>query len=165
VNTAGIVMRAMRPEDARIVLQIHRASIRGLVAHHYSPAVVEAWAPPITDSMVERLQANRRNTVPVVAEVDGELVGFATLSVTDSALQSCYVHPKAVRRGVGSALVAEIERIAVERGIASLHVEASINAEVFYAALGYRKVEDAEHVLSSGQRMRSVNMVKLLIRE
>jgi GNAT superfamily N-acetyltransferase len=68
--------------------------------------------------------------------------------------------PSAARTGVGTALVKEIERVAIEGGVKRLHLEASVNAEPFYLAMGYEVVERGEHVLNSGQPMACVRMVK-----
>ena len=44
----------------------------------------------------------------------------------------------------------------------NLELDASLNAEPFYAALGYEAVERGEHVLRSGLRMAAVKMRKNL---
>jgi putative acetyltransferase len=105
---------------------------------------------------------NQDNEIRLVAEVDGSLVGLGCLVVQNAELRACYVAPGAARKGVGSALVREIERIAREHGLDHLHLDASINAEPFYSALGYEVVERGEHVWPSGQRMEAVTMRKAL---
>jgi Acetyltransferase (GNAT) domain len=47
------------------------------------------------------------------------------------------VVPEAARRGVGTALVKEIKRIPTTNGVQALESLASVNAEPFYASLGY----------------------------
>jgi len=94
--------------------------------------------------------------------MEGEIVGVGALVLATSELRACYVLPSAVRKGVGSAIVREIERIALENGLASLQMESSVTAEPFYKALGYEVVDYGEHLLSSGDRMACVKMRKLL---
>jgi putative acetyltransferase len=97
-----------------------------------------------------------------VAEIDGEPVGIGAMVVSNSELRACYVAPSAARRGVGSALVADIERIAREHGLDHLQLESSITAEPFYSALGYQVEGRGEHLLSSGVPMAAVKMRKRL---
>ena len=80
----------------------------------------------------------------------------------NSELRACYVAPSAARRGVGSALVAEIERIGREHGLLYLRLDSSLTAQPFYTALGYQVEERHEHVLSSGVAMIAIKMRKQL---
>lgn len=149
-------------EEARRFLEIHHAAVRGIAAKDYPASVVEAWARPITEQVIERFLANRDREVRLVAEVDGESVGIGALAVSNSELRACYVAPSAARRGVGSALVFEIERIAREHRLDHLHLESSITAEPFYSALGYRVESRGELLLAPGVRMAAVKMRKRL---
>ena len=79
---------------------------------------------------------NHDDEIRLVAELDGELVGIGALVLADSELRACYVVPAAARKGVGSALVAEIERIARQHGLTHLELLSSLTAEPFYRALG-----------------------------
>ncbi len=130
----------------------------------YPSAIVEAWAPlPITDESVGRFLANPDNETRLVAELEGEVVGIGALVVAKSELRACYVTPKALRKGVGSALVREIETIAREHGLTYLQSDSSVTAEPFYRALGYAVRGRGEHVLHSGHRMICVKIEKRLV--
>jgi putative acetyltransferase len=72
------------------------------------------------------------------------------------------VEPEAARKGVGTALVREIERIAEESGLQRLELLASVNAESFYTFLGYQADGRTELVLRTGVSMAAVKMVKTL---
>jgi putative acetyltransferase len=153
----------LQPEEARQFLEIHRASIRGIAAKDYPFSVIATWAPlPITDETVERFLANPDEEVRLIADLDGEPAGIGAIVVGASELRACYVAPRAARHGIGSALVAEIERIARQHGLAHLQLKSSVTAEPFYAALGYRAEERVEHVLRSGVAMVAVKMRKQL---
>jgi putative acetyltransferase len=158
----SVIVREMRPEDARLFLEIHHAAVRGLAAQDYPASVVDAWAAPITDQVIERFLANRDRELRLVAELDGEPVGIGAIVVGHAELRACYVAPHAARRGVGSALVAEIARIARERGLDHLDLESSITAVPFYSALGYHVETRGVHLLSPGVPMAAVTMRKRL---
>jgi len=162
VGAGPVTVREMRPEDARRFLEIHHAAVRGIAAKDYPPSVVDAWAQPITDQLIERFLANRDRELRLMAEIDGEPVGIGAIVISHSELRACYVAPNAARRGVGSALVAEIERIAREHGLDHLELESSITAEPFYATLGYTVERRGEHVIAPGVAMAAITMRKRL---
>jgi putative acetyltransferase len=163
MTAVPVSIRPMRTEDARRFLEIQREAVRGIAARDYPPAVVEAWAPlPITDDVRERFLHNRNHEVRLMAEIGGRAVGIGALVVGRAELRACYVVPGAARRGVGTALVAEIERLAREHGLVELQLQASLTAEPFYAALGYRVVERGELVLAPGVPMAAITMRKTL---
>jgi putative acetyltransferase len=159
----AIVIRRMRLEDARSFLEVHRAAVRGIAATDYAPVVIEAWAPlPITDKVVENFLANPENELRLVAEVAGEIVGIGAIVLEKAELRACYVMPKMVRKGVGSALVREIERIANKNNLTHLEMDASVNSEPFYTALAFEIKSRGDHILQSGERMACVKMRKTL---
>jgi putative acetyltransferase len=134
----SIEVREMLNDDALAFLQVHHAAVRGIAAKDYPPEVVEAWAPmPITDQSIERFLTNPDGELRLVAEIDGRIVGIGALVLAKSELRACYVAPQAARRGVGSALMHELERIARDNGLANLQMDSSVTAEPFYLAPGY----------------------------
>jgi putative acetyltransferase len=158
----SILVRRLRPGEERLYLEIVNGAISGVEDGYYSPEALAAWHVPITADSLAYLADNPDGEVRLVAELNGEPVGIGALIVAQSELGACYVLPAAARRGVGSALVGEIERLALARGLAALSVSASLNAEPFYAALDYDVGERREIVLRNGHRMMSVRMHKAL---
>jgi putative acetyltransferase len=158
-----IVVRRMRPDEARRFLEIHHESVRGLADKDYPPTVIDAWAPlPITVERLQRFLENRDGEVRLIAERDGAPVGIGALVVANAELRACYVVPGVARRGVGAAIVAEIERLAREHGLDHLQLESSVTAEPFYRALGYRVEKRGELVIAPGVQMAAITMWKPL---
>ena len=157
-----IIVRPLRADEGRVYLEIVNSAVRGLASRHYPSDVIAAWTVPITDESVDALMANADAEIRLLAELDGTPVGIGALIVGSSELRACYVAPPAARRGCGSALVREIERLARESGLQRLQLLASINAEPFYLALGYQVCERCQHVLAGGQPMAAVRMEKSL---
>jgi putative acetyltransferase len=158
----SVTVRSMRPEDAGRFLEIQGDAVRGLAAKDYPPSVIEAWAAPLTPQFMERFLANPDREIRLIAELDGHSAGIGAIVVDDSELRACYVDPSAARRGVGRALVVEIERIAREHQLDHLHLEASITAEPFYLALGYQVERRHDFFLRAGVPMSAVQMRKRL---
>jgi len=157
-----ITVRPLREDEGRIYLEIVNSAIRGLAVSHYPPEAIEGWVVPVTDETVRDLMLNRDNEIRVMADLDGEPVGIGALVLERLELRACYVSPRAARRGCGSALVHEIERLARENGLTRLELAASINAEAFYAAHGYEVRDRSDVVLGNGHRMAAVWMGKNL---
>jgi putative acetyltransferase len=133
-DRVSIKVREMLNDDARTFLEVHHAAVRGTAAQDYPPQVVADWAPiPVTNKNVERFLAHLDGEIRLVAEIDGTIVGIAALVLADCELRGCYVAPEAARKGVGSALVREIERIARDHGLAYLQMDSSVTAEPFYS--------------------------------
>jgi putative acetyltransferase len=157
----SLVLRRVCTEDARRFLEVHHAAVRGIAVKDYPQAVIEDWAPlPITDDAVSAFLANPHHEYRIVAEIDREIVGIGGLVVQNRELSACYVDPSSARRGVGTAIVHELERVARLHGLSELELDSTLTAEAFYAALGYTLVARGDHVLHSGRAMASVRMQK-----
>lgn len=82
-----------------------------------------------------------RNQV-FVAEQGDRVVGFATIvprEGNDAELEGIFVEPSEWRKGIGNALLRQIEREAQAWGANRLHVVASPNVEGFYTAGGFTR--------------------------
>ncbi|OUL19583.1 hypothetical protein BV378_32730 [Nostoc sp. RF31YmG] len=161
---SNIKVRRCLPSDAESVLKVHRAAIHGTASSCYPKEIIQYWASPITPS---KIKAFANNTVigeetRIVAEINGQIVGFGAVVVSNSELRAVYVSPKFGRSGVGTAILQELERLARERGLSELHLNASLNAEPFYQVNGYINEGFEEHILRSGRKMPSVRMGKKL---
>jgi [ribosomal protein S18]-alanine N-acetyltransferase len=82
----------------------------------------------------------------VVAQGDARLLGFGIMKYHDDEahLLLLAVRPDAVRRGIGSSLVAWLERSASVAGVRQVVLEARLTnqaARAFYARLGYHEVQ------------------------
>jgi putative acetyltransferase len=127
-------LRPFLSADAPLLAEIFRESVETLAAEDYDDDQRAAWAAAADDedAFARRLAAD----LCIVASLDGQLAGFATLR--DGALfDMLYVHPRAARRGVGSALADAVEKLAGARGAREISVDASDAACDFFAARGY----------------------------
>ena len=106
-----------------------------------------------TEELLERhLFSERPAAEALIAEVDGEAVGFALFFTTFSTfvgrpgiwLEDLYVRPEQRRAGVGRALLEHLARIAAEHECGRVEWAAldwNAAALEFYAGLGARPVE------------------------
>lgn len=153
-----VSIREARPEDAQSVRDVHAASIRALGRFHYDEQQIDSWSDlddveyPITEE----------DTYVVVAEEDGIIVGFGEMDLDGGQLRAIYVSPAESRRGVGTALLRELEAVAQANGLDELHLSASLNAVPFYEHHGYRPGEDTTHESSGRVELEVIRMEKPL---
>jgi ribosomal protein S18 acetylase RimI-like enzyme len=133
------VIRPATPDDAEAVARVHVETWRAAYAHALSPEGLASL------SVTERTELHRRSP-PVVAELDGEIVGFVSVGPgtdadTDGELYAIYVLPDHWGSGVGRALMQAGEERLRELGHqhAILWVlEDNPRARRFYEAAGWR---------------------------
>ena len=145
--------------DAEAVRQVHGTSIRQVCAADYSARQIEAWASPARIEQYQFAIARHEFHVAVASAI---VIGFSELDRERGEVKAVYVDPAWLRRGVGSALLAELERVAREVRLGELQLEASLTAQPFYLAAGYCAVRRATHILSSGEGLSCVQMRKAL---
>lgn len=115
-TVTGVNLRLARPEDADATREIYNAEVTGsTVTFDLVPRSLEeqqAWLDDRSGAMAV-----------VVAEVEGRVVGFASLSpyrdrpaYATTVEDSVYVHAEFRGRGVARALLAELLDIAATRG-------------------------------------------------
>lgn len=167
-------IRTAEPTDADAVRRVHRASIEGFGPAAYDPEQVEAWASGC-ESADYATPISSDDVYFAVAERGGEVVGFGSLRLeatgdcertTDAEVTAVYVHPEVAREGIGTELLADLEREARERGRPRLRLSSSLNAVPFYEHHGYERVRTRTHEFSghrsTGVEGRVVEMRKEL---
>lgn len=149
-------IREATPDDVEAIREVHAESIVGLGPEAYSEEQVEAWAAGC-ESADYAVAIESDDIRFVVAERD-DVQGFGSLSFgtpdgyeasVDAEVTGVYVRPSAVRTGIGSAILDDLERNARERGARTLGLSASLNAVPFYAACGYERVRERRHTFSA----------------
>lgn len=156
----AIVVRRLRDGEAETYLEIVNRAIRGLSGGPYDPHHLAGWIVPIDERTLAEFAANDEGEIRLLAELDGTPAGIGALVIASSELRACYVVPEASGRGCGAAIVREIERLAREHHLTRLTLSASLNAEAFYARLGYAAHRRGDIVLRNGHRMPAVAMAR-----
>lgn len=92
----------------------------------------------------------------LVALLDGEPVGFASIWEPDSFLHNLFIAPAAQRRGVGAALLAACAAYFTQPPTLKC-LKANANALAFYERMGWRVIgegdaADGPYVLMRGER-------------
>jgi ribosomal protein S18 acetylase RimI-like enzyme len=131
----GQLTRIAQPDDAPLL----------------TPLLEAFDGPPISVEQVQqRLLAIQGIETVLLAEVEGQTVGFASLRVVPylsddvprDELTELYVEAAYRRRGVGRALLERVEAMARERGATELVLltgQGNQTAQAFYRAIGFRE--------------------------
>lgn len=152
-------MRTIRFEDVGAALAlIRRAVERGCRQYYDSTQRAGVFAVYAQSLFVESL-----GPFDSVAAVSGDrLVGFAQLDPASARLRALFVDADRQQRGIGRALLAEIERRALGRGLHHLHGAMSLNAVTFYSRAGFRPGPGPERLIAAGVPVPVVRMEKTL---
>jgi GNAT superfamily N-acetyltransferase len=91
----------------------------------------------------------------LLAEIDGQIVGFATISDSGGAveLDDLFTDPDWMRRGVASALVRECASVAYQCGVRRIDVTANGHALAFYESAGFVHDHSVQTKFGPGHRM------------
>ena len=152
---------ALRPflaEDTPVLAAIFAASIEELTGDDYSEAQQQAWASAADDE--EQFGKRLAGELTLVATLQKSPVGFAALKGADQ-IDMLYVHPGAAGQGVASMLIEALEKLAGGRGAKSLTVDASDNAQEFFAKRGY-VAKQRNTVTINGEWLANTTMRKTL---
>jgi ribosomal protein S18 acetylase RimI-like enzyme len=100
------VIRPATPEEAEAVALVHIETWRVAYAHVFPREELERFSA----ERVERRAEMHRRSPPIVAEANGEVVGFASVGAAvdadaDGELYAIYVLPAHWGTGVGRALI------------------------------------------------------------
>ena len=146
VDMASIMVRPFEDRDLFAVGRVHalsrQAAYAGLV-----PA--EALAQVTQETQVEVWRERLRSGATLlVAERDGEVVGFAALLETTDGTELNAIHllPESVGTGLGRALMDAAVEEARRQGRRRLHLfvlEGNERAQAFYRRTGWRLTGDA----------------------
>jgi putative acetyltransferase len=151
-----MILRTATAADRASICGVHRSSARSLGGGFYTHEEIERWVHALTPdrytTYIDRI---------VVAEEDGAIVGFAWMG-DDGRLHALYVAPGAAGKGVGSALLQQVEQLAAERGLTSVHLEASLNAVPFYERHGFTALGDTTVHPAPDVAIRAIKMSKRL---
>jgi len=126
---SAITLRPYLPADAERCAEIFRASIEEIASEDYSQDQCEAWAARADD--VSAFGNKLAGSLTLIATLDGACAGFGSLKGSD-VLDMLYVDPVHARRGVGTALIDALARIAQGRGAERLTSEVSDTAKPLF---------------------------------
>jgi len=160
-----IRVRSLRAEERERAVSVIHQSIRAINAKDYSPQQIKTI-------MGMYGQWSFGGRAVVVAEHRSQIVGIAIARFSLFSapwIQAVFTHPEFVYKGVGRALVNELERRATLRNSKKLLVMSSLTAVGFYEALYYQRLADTVTVgniacVFMEKRLRPVTFTDHIVR-
>jgi putative acetyltransferase len=157
-RSAASSLRPFLASDALRCATIFRASIEALTSDDYSDDQRRVWAARADD--VAAFGARLAQALTLVATVSGEPVGFGSLKGAE-VIDMLYVDPEFARRGVGSALIDALTRLATARGAKQLTSDVSDTARASFERQGF-VAERRNMIQLNGEWLANTTMVKRL---
>jgi putative acetyltransferase len=138
VPSKTIHIRRYRPGEEGVLLEVFHSAIHTVASRDYTVEQINAWAPPNLDPI--RWQKKVRAINPFVAEMDGELVGYADIQPS-GYIDHFYVSGLHPGRGIGSLLMKRLLQEAEGLGARILTSDVSKTAQPFFEKFGFVVVE------------------------
>src|SRR5271155_2698809 len=173
-------LRVATAEDVAGIRELIDASVRGLQAKDYSPAQIECALATVF-TVGSRVIAD--GTYFVAFDESGELAGCGGWSfrktlyggdhqvetiepekldpdVDAAKIRAIFVHPRFVRMGLGSLILAAAEDAAIEQGFRRFEMGSTLTGVTLYTLNGYREVNRVLVPVGGGEEIEVVRMVK-----
>lgn len=135
-----IQVRRYQDGDAKFLSQIYYNTIHTVNAIDYTKEQLDAWAPWSSVQDYRGWQEKLEKIKPFVALINDKIVGFAEFE-PNGHIDCFYVHHEFQGSGIGSALIYETEKEAVDKSIYRVYAEVSITAKPFFEAKGFHVVK------------------------
>jgi len=134
----SVLIRRYEPGEEPALFDIYFTAIHLVASHDYTDEQIQAWAPRNID--VALWKNKMREINPFVAELHGELVGYADVQ-SNGCIDHFFVSGKYPRRGIGSLLMERIFAHASSGRVRSLTSYVSRTAQPFFARFGFIVLE------------------------
>jgi putative acetyltransferase len=104
MSESQYIRRYVAGEES-LLFEVYFTAIHLVASHDYTPEQVQAWAPRDLD--VDLWARKMREINPFVADLNGELVGYADVQ-SNGYIDHFFVSGKHPRRGIGSLIMKKI---------------------------------------------------------
>jgi len=152
-------IRAATLSDTEEIARMHRESIRILCSEHYDACLLAGWIELLSPEIYASALAEKWM---IVAEEEGKIVGMGILDPGQRRIAALYVAPGFHGQGVGTRLLAALEKAALDEGADHLELGSTLNACGFYRRHGYLEESRDFHELPNGIRLECIRMKKIL---
>lgn len=172
---AEIILRPADEKDIPAIIDLYQGTVRSVNSLDYTPEQTSVWASGAEN--LKRWSDAIKEQYFVIAEIintplpqsslpsrEGNwkriVAGFSSIR-KDGYLDFLYVHKDCQRKGVGSALLIEIERKAVEQKNPEIYSHASSTAKGLFERMGYIHKEDIRDIYKGVLFVNALMLKKL----
>ncbi len=155
---APLSIRMFREADLMPLKSMIHRTIAVCYPGHYCPEAVRFFMNYHDE---QAIRADAKGGCTAVLERAGRAIGTGTL--VGDEIKRVFVDPWAQRHGEGRRIMRYLEETARSLGIATVRLDASLPAKVFYDRLGYVTVEKTFLPLENDQRLDFFKMQRSLL--
>jgi putative acetyltransferase len=134
----SVQIRRYKPGEERALFEVYYSAIHLTASRDYTTEQIQAWAPKDLDMIL--WEKRIRGINPFVAELNGEVVGYADLQA-NGYIDHFFVSGTHSRRGIGLLLMERLLGEAQALGLSELTSDVSRTAQPFYEKFGFVVVE------------------------
>ncbi|WP_144005127.1 GNAT family N-acetyltransferase, partial [Paraburkholderia tropica] len=151
-----LTIRKANSGDVLDAWDIRKASVLAACANYYSEASLSAWV----DGSPTDKWANVVERDFYVAVADGFVVGTGMLTVASAQVDAIFLRPSHMGRGIGRKMLESLEALARDHGLASMRLDATLNAAPFYRHCGWSGDSISTYRTSRGLELPCIPMTK-----
>jgi GNAT superfamily N-acetyltransferase len=126
-------IRKSTSSDMPKLWEIRQQSILRLAPKGMSVAESQKWAASVP---IDAMENRFRDADMWIAETTDMIVGW--IAIRGNYIDGLYTDPEFAGLGIGSGLLAFAETVLRERGLETVRLDSSVNAEQFYLRRGYK---------------------------
>ncbi len=152
-----MIIREYKSDDCGRIEKLFYETVHTVNAADYTEKQLDAWAPANLDP--ERWNAAFSGRLCLVAEEDGEILGFGDIDAERGYLDRLYTGKNSQRRGIATLLCDRLEAAVAGDTIIT---HASITAKPFFKKRGYVTVKE-QTVICHGVPLNNFVMKKVVI--
>jgi putative acetyltransferase len=156
-DLSKITVRQANDLDVGEITQLFFDTIQNINRKDYSQEEVDDWSSWKVD--IDKWIAKMQEQYFVVAMIKNKIVGFSSLAL-DGFLDFMFVDKDTQGQGVGSVLLSEIERKAIEQNNDLIYSDVSLTAKGFFESKGFI-VERQQLKKSKKKELISFRMIKM----
>lgn len=134
LENSMLKLRVAYKQDIPKLQEIYFNAIHFVCNKHYTTKQLQAWSDEAKD--YDTWQQILQEQYVLVAENEGTIVGFGSLQNTNH-IHLLYVHFLHQRKGIAKAIYVAFQKLAADKKVNSLTVEASITARPFFQKMGF----------------------------
>lgn len=132
-------LREYKPADCAEMARLFYDTVHTVNLRDYTPEQVNAWATGQVDLAAWDISFRAHKTV--IAEQNGEIIGFGDLDVKAGYLDRLYVHKDHQNEGVATAICNALESVAETKTVTT---HASITAKGFFQNAPMRPLKNSK---------------------
>lgn len=132
-----MTIRRYKSQDAHHISGIFDRSVREIGPAFYSSAQVEAWAGLAPSPSQIHIKCTDGRAFLVAVDEEDLPVAFGDIE-SDGHIDVLYCSPESAGRGITSSLYDELEKVAANRRLPRIYVEASEAAKPLFTKKGFQ---------------------------